>query len=98
MTDHPHLVRDRVYEKPDHPTIYVDCGAEKVIIGTSAFRADGLNHDFLRELPSFVHGFYARGSCGESWHRRAARAAQFARAREPRMVEVFHVGRGGQSS
>ncbi len=28
----------------------LDCGAEKVIIGTSAFRADGLNHDFLREL------------------------------------------------
>jgi len=29
-------------------------GAEKVIIGTSAFRADDLNHDFLRELNDAV--------------------------------------------
>lgn len=30
------------------------CGAEKVIIGTSAFRADGLHHEFLRELTAVV--------------------------------------------
>ncbi len=32
----------------------LDCGAEKVIVGTSAFRADGLNHEFLRELIAAV--------------------------------------------
>ena len=30
------------------------CGAEKVIVGTSAFRADGLNHEFLRELTDAI--------------------------------------------
>ncbi|MDQ2918971.1 MAG: aminotransferase class III-fold pyridoxal phosphate-dependent enzyme [Verrucomicrobiota bacterium] len=28
----------------------LDCGAEKVMIGTAAFRADGLDHAFLRDL------------------------------------------------
>lgn len=32
----------------------LDCGAEKVIIGTSAFRAAGLHHDFLRALNAQV--------------------------------------------
>lgn len=32
----------------------LDGGAEKVIVGTSAFRADGLNHEFLRELTARV--------------------------------------------
>ncbi len=32
----------------------LECGAEKIIIGTSAFRADGLNREFLRELNDAV--------------------------------------------
>ena len=32
----------------------LDCGAEKVIVGTAAFQADGLNHVFLRELQATV--------------------------------------------
>ena len=32
----------------------LDCGAEKIIVGTSAFRSDGLNHEFLRELTATI--------------------------------------------
>ncbi|MDP9098421.1 MAG: HisA/HisF-related TIM barrel protein [Verrucomicrobiota bacterium] len=32
----------------------LDCGAEKVIVGTSAFRPDGVNHEFLRNLAATI--------------------------------------------
>lgn len=41
----------RTVEKARH---LLDCGAEKVIVGTAAFRSDGLNHEFLRELTAAV--------------------------------------------
>jgi len=32
----------------------LDCGAEKVIVGTAAFRSDGLNHELLREFTATI--------------------------------------------
>ena len=32
----------------------LDCGAEKIVVGTAAFRGNGLNEEFLRELTTAV--------------------------------------------
>ena len=39
---------------PDKARRLLDLGAEKVIVGTAAFRGDGPDHDFLRELTAAV--------------------------------------------